>query len=198
MRIASCILWILPALAACAETTDGYDDANGRGGDDGAANLEKVGTGEDPCAPGYVMDGDTCALDEDATGASCDDPIALDGETGTLRFELSGGDSVATSDCGGAGPERIFAVHRDSPARFAYAVSGPDVSIVVHVRTDCDDEASEIGCCACPSNQGILDVGTTFLFVDTAEPTEGGTFQLSWQLTPCGDATDTDGDCAGG
>ena len=123
--------------------------------------------------------------------------------TGTL----TGSFDHAHASCGAdaAGPDALHRFDLAARARVRVTEHSADFSPVVHVRKQCADEHSEVGCAdsGVKSDEatwtGMLDAGSYVLFADSSDKDARGRYTLESELGPeagsgvrgdaCGDAT---------
>jgi hypothetical protein len=141
------------------------------------------------CDPGYIPDGAACVVDPSTLGESCATPIVLavgEGQVGNTTATTS---SHGVGTCGGNGPDRIYSFTLTERMRFEVLMQGYDT--VLHLRRDCADPGSQLGC----NDDGVgqaarlivfLDPGVYFLFADSFS-SGGGTYTLtySFRADPC-------------
>ncbi|RME29722.1 MAG: hypothetical protein D6806_01000 [Deltaproteobacteria bacterium] len=111
-------------------------------------------------------------------------------DTGTTGGTTSDALDDGRGSCGGNGPDRVYAFTLTQPMRSDFDVGGYDT--VLHLRSTCNDQNSEIGCDddggqSPGSHLGpvVLDPGTYYLWVDSYSA--GGTYTLnySFRADPC-------------
>ncbi|WP_437529782.1 hypothetical protein WME79_48420 [Sorangium sp. So ce726] len=148
----------------------------------------RVGTEE--CDDGNAADGDTCSsacvLDPEAACAGVAPVTAAAAVTG----DTSEGTRGFTATCAGDGPELVYrySPEADGSATITVTPTG-SADLVLHVRTDCSESATEINCLdagyAGDPESVTLDVavGTPLdIFVDSYNNVSAGSFELS--ITP--------------
>ncbi len=114
------------------------------------------------CPDGYHCIGRACHFKCDDWGAD-------------LEFDTSGAGALAEGACGGAGPERVFALDLRGPATVAVRVVDAHFPAVLHIRSSCGEADAEEACA--PRGEAIrrdLPPGRHYLFVDGAAPDASG------------------------
>jgi hypothetical protein len=105
---------------------------------------------------------------------------------------------------GAKGPDSPFRLDLDRRARVRVVESSNDFTPVVHLRRQCADEASELGCSDSGAADheaafvGLLDPGSYTVFADSSEHDANGQFTIAAETAPeqgsgtqgdgCGDA----------
>lgn len=116
-------------------------------------------------------------------GDTCEDAVALPARSGTRSASLAGYAPHTTGSCGGAGPDRVFSLTLDMPARVTLTARGGDP--VLYVRTGC--AGPELACNddIASSDRGArvernLAAGTYAVFVDAYD---GATDDVTLEVT---------------
>ncbi len=146
------------------------------------------------CDPGAVVDpGDpeACIPNPDAQGESCLDPIVLGTPAGSIEGDNTTSTGELEGSCGGTGPDRVYTFTVAARSKALFSASGYDT--VLHLRSDCGDAYSELGCNDAGSAWeaeelgAVVEAGTYYLVVDTFDRT--GQFRLDWSIhaDPCAD-----------
>ncbi|MBM4269060.1 MAG: hypothetical protein FJ144_21045 [Deltaproteobacteria bacterium] len=149
-------------------------------------------TGFEPCD--FSADPDGCDEGEVCNGCSfcapdpCADVTEVEPSGGTF-FGTTSGDSGATSRCGGAGPEDVYAWTPVQSGVARFETCGSSFDTVVHVRAGSCGDFAEAGCNndACGESSRLslfVQAGTTYVvFVDGFGGAQGS-YRL--QITPPG------------
>jgi hypothetical protein len=131
----------------------------------------------------------------DTDGDRCGNPLQVENGSTTISGNTCGLSSEATGTCGGVGPEAVYWFAIPEGGR-TVTLSSCDAALtlntVLHLRTDCDDPASQIVCNnsdpACPGAPGSVSVtqslaeGMYYLFVDGAGSSSGSGSCGTWQV----------------
>lgn len=114
------------------------------------ARAERCDGGDDDCDGQVDEGGGLCDAGEVCAEGGCVIAICAPGRltpfagSGTLRA-MTGASSVRGS-CGGAGPEVGFTLSPRADSIVCVDTQGSAIDTVLHVRSDCDDPATEIAC----------------------------------------------------
>ena len=141
------------------------------------------------CSGGYIDDGlGGCIADPTATGESCADPIALEGELGSVSG-LNSGSSTSVSSCNGSGPETYYSLILTDHSRVQLTTSGHDTVLSLWqgcngTEISCNDDYLSV---AGPSQlTEILEAGEYTVNVDSYS-SFGGSYTLDYEIRtdPC-------------
>jgi hypothetical protein len=135
----------------CGWAADGICDCDGTC----AWDQPDCGGGVEICDNFHDDDGDgamdcadpDCAGDPACAGPfDCANPLYF-WDFGTLTGTTLGAPAVQSGDCGGAGPEVVYAFGVGSPLCIRLSTAGSAFDTVLHVREDnCTDPAAQIAC----------------------------------------------------
>jgi hypothetical protein len=116
-------------------------------------------------------------------GDTCEDAVSLPARTGMIAASLVGYAPDTTGSCGGMGPDRVFTLTLDAPARVTITARGGDP--VLYVRSGCtgpelacNDDVSDADRSARVARD--LAAGTYAVFVDAYD---GATADVTLELT---------------
>ncbi len=142
------------------------------------------------CDPGWIPDGaGGCIPDPNPHGEACGDALTLPIAEGSVLGSTLDAADDAQGGCVGDGPDRVYGFTLAAPMRAEFLMEGYDTGL--HLRTVCDDPASEV---ACDDDGGagtnaqlieFLDAGSYFLWADSYSG--GGDYELfySFRADPC-------------
>lgn len=162
----------------------------GVGGTGGGGGSGGAGAGG-----GVVMTGDECPGTAISISVYSEITIAS-GDTTAAKNDDAG-------SCGGdTGPDVVYQVTPGASGRLTVTLA-PDQQYkgLAHVRSVCDDPASELGCGVDPLTVSVQAEAPVFVHIDGQEPKPSGTFSLTLALDGCGngviEATDEECDDGG-
>jgi hypothetical protein len=128
-------------------------------------------------------------------------PLALGipeaGETAGTFDEVS-----ASCGDGARGPDTPYAFEVPGRSRARIVDYSDDFTPVVHLRSRCADEASEVGCAGAETGEhratfvGLLDPGAYTVFSDTSDHDADGRYSLTAELAPEGGSGGPGDSCA--
>jgi hypothetical protein len=129
--------------------------------------------------------------DEAALAARCTEaPLLAEGATEGVLIPT---DAHAVTRCGagGRGPEAIYRLELEGPARVEMEVRSESVDAIVELRRGCSGDDAEVVACVddAPDQHHTalaadLDAGSYVLLVDSYAPDAGGAFVLETTITP--------------
>jgi hypothetical protein len=148
----------------CSDTRDNDQDGRVDLFDPGCVDPTDEDEADPPappeCGDGLDNDGDgqtdypadptcTAAGGPRETEASCalaPDVIVAAADVGVVHVNTSILGSNYTGRCGGRGPEQVIALVLDAPATVTALTVNNGMDTVLHARSACDDEATELAC----------------------------------------------------
>ncbi|MCA9545205.1 MAG: hypothetical protein KC613_12465, partial [Myxococcales bacterium] len=98
--------------------------------------------------------------------------IVLPGNGGRLNVNTADWPQGQRANCGGGGPQAVLAITLQRAANLTVETTNNQFDTLIHIRSDCDDQGSEI---ACNDDGGVgvasrisqqLQAGTYFIFID--------------------------------
>jgi hypothetical protein len=124
------------------------------------------------CDAGYEDDGAGNCLAA-GQGFTCADPLLLDLNAGSASGDTTGSGGEYDGSCrDGSAEEVVYTFTIDEPVHAVFDLSGSQYDTLLHLRSDCDDPASELACDD-DGGEGLdslieldLQPGTYYLFID--------------------------------
>ena len=99
------------------------------------------------------------------------DVLVIGPNGGEVNYDTTGRDSVGGGGCGGGGPQQVVVISVAQRALVTMSIVNSNYDPLIHLRSECDDPASEIACN--DDFNGLesqismnLDAGTYFLYLD--------------------------------
>ena len=148
------------------------------------------------CAAGYIVDpiSGVCVLDTGVSGSTCANPTVLPiiSVPGSATFSGSSdgaGEDYTSDSCGGAGNDIVYSFTVTETVNAVFNTDGSDYDTVLHVRSDCDNDASQLGCdddggTSVQSNLELtLSPGTYSVFLDAFGSGNYGNYVLTITLS---------------
>ena len=99
---------------------------------------------------------------------------------GRINFDTTGAPSAGRAGCGGGGPQQVIVVSLGQRSNVSFEIVERSFDTLIHLRSACDDAASEIACnddgspddflaSRIPEDAGTiaLDPGTYYLYIDS-------------------------------
>ena len=145
------------------------------------------------CADGYGCDEETSTCVDAATAACAGAETLTAGSIAEGTIVQYNSNTEGT--CAGNGPETVYelTLAEDSDVFLTTNLPGVRLDTVLHVRSTCDDDTTEVGCnddygdWTIGESQSELELtglaaGTYYVFVDTW--TSGGDYRIQATVTP--------------
>ncbi len=148
----------------CSDTRDNDQDGRVDLLDPGCVEPADEDEADPPtppeCGDGLDNDGDgqtdypadpTCSAaggprEAEASCALAADIMVVAADVGVVHVNTSAQGANYTGRCGGRGPEQVIALVLDAPATVTARTVNNGMDTVLHARSSCDDDASELAC----------------------------------------------------